>query len=76
MSLREYAPASLADTIAHTLRGWQLKLEAYRAWRAAYGRTCDELSTYTDRELVDLGICRADIPSLARQQADRVTGGL
>ena len=40
-------------------------LGKYRQWRS-YRRTVNELSTLTTRELDDLGICRSDIPFVAR----------
>lgn len=74
MSLRETVPATLAYSFAHAFDGWRMRLANVRAWRAAYLRTVDELSAYSERELVDLGISSADIPAIARQQADRVAG--
>ena len=38
----------------------------FRDWRS-YRRTVAELSALTNRELNDLGINRADIPSVARR---------
>ena len=32
--------------------------------RRAHSRACDELNRLSDRELADLGIFRADIPSI------------
>lgn len=40
-------------------------LGKYRQWRN-YRRTVTELSNLTSRELDDLGICRGDIPFVAR----------
>ncbi len=37
--------------------------------RRRYWNVLHELSTYTDRELQDIGIDRADIPHIARQAA-------
>jgi uncharacterized protein YjiS (DUF1127 family) len=37
--------------------------------RRRYWHVLHELSTYTDRELQDIGIDRADIPHIARQAA-------
>ncbi len=37
--------------------------------RRVYWSTIQELSTYTDRELQDLGISRADIEHIAREAA-------
>jgi uncharacterized protein YjiS (DUF1127 family) len=74
MSLREAVPAPLADTIAQTFASWRSRLQAYRTWRASYDRTLAELSAYSDRELVDLGICRADVEDIARKNADQAVG--
>jgi len=40
-----------------------------RKARAIYRQTFDELSVLTDRDLADLGIARASIPSVAREAA-------
>ncbi len=40
--------------------------------RRAYWSVVSELSTYTDRELHDLGIDRADIPQIANLAAKEV----
>lgn len=39
---------------------------SYSNWRR-YRETCSELGRLSQRELSDLGISRADIPSIARQ---------
>ena len=69
MSLRETVP-TLTDAVNHTLDGWARRLANARTWYAANEQASRELETYTDRELVDLGISRADIPDIARQHAD------
>jgi uncharacterized protein YjiS (DUF1127 family) len=49
-----------------------LNFEAIRRYfreRRVYWDTMRELSTYTDRELHDIGIDRADIEHIARQAA-------
>ena len=46
-------PASLMD-----------RFQAWRARRQERARIARELLTYTDRELFDLGISRADIPAI------------
>lgn len=74
MSLRDTSPATLADTIAHAFDGWRQRIAHNRAWRAEYARTMRELSSYTEREFADLGIAAADVPDIARQQADRAVG--
>lgn len=40
--------------------------------RQAYNATVNELSDLSDRDLADIGISRADIPSIARQTAKSV----
>lgn len=40
----------------------------YRNWRK-YRSTYDELMSLSNRELEDLGISRADIPTIARRTA-------
>ena len=44
-------------------------LRRYFQERRVYWQTLRELSTYTDRELHDIGIDRADIEHIARQAA-------
>jgi uncharacterized protein YjiS (DUF1127 family) len=40
------------------------RFSAWRRQRASRARIARELATYTDRELFDLGITRADIPAV------------
>ena len=40
--------------------------ERFRRWRR-YRRTVNELSSMSDRELMDVGISRWDIPTVAAQ---------
>jgi uncharacterized protein YjiS (DUF1127 family) len=40
------------------------RFSAWRRQRATRARITRELATYTDRELFDLGITRADIPAV------------
>ena len=42
----------------------------YRTNQAAIRQTIRELNMLTDRELADIGMCRGDIYSVARQDAD------
>jgi uncharacterized protein YjiS (DUF1127 family) len=52
---------------AQFTRGVASRRQQFGAWRAkrAYrSRIARELNTYTDRELFDLGIQRADIPAV------------
>jgi uncharacterized protein YjiS (DUF1127 family) len=46
----------------------------YRARRTVFLRTITELDGLNDRMLTDLGISRADIPEIARQEVQRVFG--
>jgi uncharacterized protein YjiS (DUF1127 family) len=41
-----------------------LRFSEWRRKRASRARVARELATYTDRELFDLGISRADIPAV------------
>lgn len=45
------------------------KIRDMRRRRAVYTRTLGELSTLTHRDLMDIGIDRADIARVARQAA-------
>ena len=45
-------------------------IRRYLRERRAYWQTVRELSAYTDRELRDIGIDRADIEHIARQAAE------
>ena len=48
----------LLSLIDLTLRRWQ-----------RYGEVRRELASYNDRELVDMGLIRGDIPEIAREAA-------
>jgi len=39
--------------------------------RSAYADTTRELSSYTNKELAELGLFRSDIPRVAREEADK-----
>lgn len=43
-----------------------------RKAREVYRQTFDELSALSDRDLADLGIARASIPSVAREAAGMI----
>ncbi|WP_315922782.1 DUF1127 domain-containing protein [Mesorhizobium sp. SP-1A] len=45
-------------------------MRAYNNWRR-YRDTVNELNSLSNRELIDLGISRADIPYIAKQAAVR-----
>lgn len=57
--------ASLLTRLGEFRTEMALRLAQYRLYRA----TVNELSSLTDRELSDLGLCAADIQSVARQAA-------
>ncbi len=44
-------------------------LRRFRARRAAFNQTYNELAILSDRELNDLGIARSDIAAIARESA-------
>lgn len=44
--------------------------KSYRARRAAYRQTFDELMALSNRDLNDLGIARTDIAAIAREAAN------
>jgi uncharacterized protein YjiS (DUF1127 family) len=48
---------------------------SYRAWRK-YRETYNELMRLSSRDLADLGISRAEIPSIARQTAGGAAANL
>lgn len=56
--------ASLFANIAHTWHGLRERQAARRHARAERNRIARELDSYTDRELFDLGITRANVPEI------------
>lgn len=50
-------------------------VSTYKAWRK-YRETYNELMRLSSRDLADLGISRAEIPSIARQTAGGATANL
>jgi len=74
VSLRDAVPTTLADAFTHVFEGWRERLSTTRTWYAEHDRIWRELSSYTERELADLGISRADIEGIARDHADRTVG--
>ena len=54
--------ASLGTVLRELGMHWQRA----RAQRQEIGRVTRELHSYTDRQLTDLGMSRADIPDVAR----------
>jgi uncharacterized protein YjiS (DUF1127 family) len=58
------ATDTLWAQFTHALAGRRDRFAAWREKRAYRARIARELNTYTDRELFDLGIQRADIPAV------------
>ncbi len=63
-------PASegLAENEMETIMGFEMFRRYFRS-RNVYWNVMRELSYYTDRELHDLGIDRADVPDIAKAAA-------
>ena len=57
---------------AHGIAGLVHRLRARGEEYARYVRTRDELAALTDRELADIGLCRADIHFAVRETAQGV----
>jgi uncharacterized protein YjiS (DUF1127 family) len=55
---------SVWTQLAHGFTARRERFVAWRAKRAYRTQIARELNTYTDRELFDLGIQRADIPAV------------
>ena len=64
---RTLGGASIWQPLAALKANLAQRLVQYRAYRS----TVDELAMLTDRELVDLGIHRADIHAIAQDAATR-----
>lgn len=66
-----YVNTSRAATLslADRLPGFIAAAKAAMARRAVYAQTLRELNALSDRELADLGIPRAAIPTVAREAA-------
>lgn len=58
------ATESLWTQVGHAITERRERFAAWRAKRAYRARIAMELNSYTDRELFDLGIQRADIPAV------------
>jgi uncharacterized protein YjiS (DUF1127 family) len=72
MAFLTNAPRSASIDAGSRFAAMRARFGDWRARRAAYLRTYDELAACSDRELADLGLSRADIPALARRSADAV----
>ena len=55
------------DALPGPLHSILADLNAWRERRALYSRTAAELGALSDRDLLDLGIARADIRRIARE---------
>jgi uncharacterized protein YjiS (DUF1127 family) len=65
-------PASPEIEAVDLLRTIGLAWAQYRAFRAALA----ELGTYSERELDELGVTRADVPRIAYEEAERRVAAL
>ena len=59
-------------TLGERVDGVRRLIDEKRAEKRAYRRTFNELHRLSERELADLGMCRADIPSIAYDAAKEV----
>jgi uncharacterized protein YjiS (DUF1127 family) len=58
---------STANSVHGSTNSWTEARQRFAAWRqkrASRARVARELASYTERELFDLGISRADIPAV------------
>ena len=55
--------------ISEAFRQFRAELAEQRRTRSVYNRTFTELSAMSDRELVDIGLCRGDIGQIAEEAA-------
>lgn len=58
-----------ANSSLNGIRRFLANWAAWSAERRAYREAVSELSALTDRNLVDIGIARCDIPAVAREAA-------
>ena len=65
-------PASPEIEAVDLLRTIELAWTQYRAFRAALA----ELNGYSERELDELGVTRADVPRIAYEEAERRVAAL
>jgi uncharacterized protein YjiS (DUF1127 family) len=56
--------STIRAQFTHAIAERRERFAAWRAKRAYRARIARELASYTDRELFDLGIQRADIPAV------------
>ena len=70
MSLKGYKMTTISSTKKFTPTGrfnFIYAIEKFFVNRSVYKNTVSELSRLSDRELDDLGLCRADISTIASQ---------
>ncbi len=59
-------PISALATFRTKLREFRLEWQQARSERQKIARITHELASCTDRQLADLGLCRSEIPAVAR----------
>ena len=63
-----FTNGTIAETgVLAALRGTYTRILAAAERRREYHRTLSELSVLSERELADIGLCRADIIDVARR---------
>lgn len=65
-ALRAQAIVNTITDVIEGVRGLVQRIRVRAAANAEFRRTFEVLSAMTDRELDDIGICRGDIPAVAR----------
>ena len=71
MTLQTVYHAHPFHDILDAVKRTQSALAEQRITRRAYNQTFAELSAFTNRQLADVGIRRADIPQIALEAAAR-----
>jgi uncharacterized protein YjiS (DUF1127 family) len=69
MTLQNIIPAHPFSGLVAAFQDLRARAEEWRATRAAYTRTLNELSAMSSRELADIGLHRSDIPGVAAEAA-------
>ncbi len=64
--------ARLRGSLSEAARTAAISLRLWRASRERYHRTLRELGSLSDRDLADIGIPRADIDRIAREESRRI----
>ena len=69
-ALTNFSPSTMTSRGLSALRAKQdqfvLRWQRAQAQRAEVFRITQELASCSDRQLADLGLCRSDIPAVAR----------